>query len=262
MSQPLHTHDGPLALHFRYPHIYDESSVVARVSDVAIASRAVANAATLHTWTRESLQQLIPHEKAIFGLGAFALDRYRIDRHERMNFDDDYFADYLPRSPYRRSPLVDNWITTRRAQSVTIETIDRDRFGHWLHNATRHRIGNGMIAAYEHGASGVFSFMKLFNVRISLGEAIERSDAIAPLFKDIWARIVDSEIGPPPSSRPPTRLTSAQLEVLALLRQHKSNPEIAAALKKSPATIKTQIEDMLRRTGAPNRKILAATDWS
>ncbi|MFM7460786.1 MAG: helix-turn-helix transcriptional regulator, partial [Burkholderiales bacterium] len=52
-------------------------------------------------------------------------------------------------------------------------------------------------------------------------------------------------------------LTEKEMEVLKWLGHGKTNLEIALVLKKSPATIKTQVEGILRKLGVENRVALA-----
>ena len=266
MTRLLHTHDGPLALHFRYPHLYPETPRDRLISAAVHSVQAVSDTESLRAWLCGPLRELIPYGKAIAGTGIYADNRYRIDRHESIDFDADYFADYLPRNPYDRSPLFLGWIETRRPQATTIADVDGREFGLWRANALQHGIGNAVFAGYEHGVSTFFSFIKVFNAGICRDEAASRADAIVPLLKDVWSRIVDSEFATaavtsnpasPPAPISAHNLTAAHCAILAQLREKKSNAEIAAALGKSSATIKTQIEGMLRRTGLPSRHLLA-----
>lgn len=52
-------------------------------------------------------------------------------------------------------------------------------------------------------------------------------------------------------------LTQKEIEVLRWIRHGKTNMEIASVLNKSPATIKTQVEGILRKLGVENRVALA-----
>lgn len=57
-----------------------------------------------------------------------------------------------------------------------------------------------------------------------------------------------------------TELTNREIEVLALLRQGLSTPEIGELLFVSPRTIATHIEHLLRKTGSSNR--VQAAIWA
>jgi len=54
-----------------------------------------------------------------------------------------------------------------------------------------------------------------------------------------------------------TRLTDAELEVLKWVRAGRTNREIARILCKSEFTVKTQVQQMLAKTGVDNRLQLA-----
>lgn len=54
-----------------------------------------------------------------------------------------------------------------------------------------------------------------------------------------------------------TRLTRAEREVLTWLRLGRSNREIGLILEKSEFTVKTQVQQMLAKTGLDNRLQLA-----
>ena len=252
--------------------------------------RGINSTADLRAWIKGPLNQLIPHRRAIVGIAAHAPNSYRIVQHESVGFDADYFADYVPRNPYNRSPLIERWVKQRTAQQVVTAELDDCYYQPWLRNAAKYGIGNVIMAGYEHGASSTFYMLKLFDVRIALTEAAALADLIVPVLKDVWTRIIDAEFDSPrtPVAGAPTvasgsvqpvavleanpvaqstalplstgRLTAAQREILALLKQRKTNAEIAAALGKSPATIKTQVEAMLNRTGLPSRHMLACLD--
>jgi DNA-binding CsgD family transcriptional regulator len=52
-------------------------------------------------------------------------------------------------------------------------------------------------------------------------------------------------------------VTSREMDVLTLVAQGLTNPQIAQRLYLSPATVKTYVEQLLAKTGAPNRTRLA-----
>ena len=54
-------------------------------------------------------------------------------------------------------------------------------------------------------------------------------------------------------------VTSREMDVLLLLAEGLTNPQIAERLYLSPATVKTYVEQLLAKTGAPNRTRLAST---
>jgi two-component system, NarL family, nitrate/nitrite response regulator NarL len=51
----------------------------------------------------------------------------------------------------------------------------------------------------------------------------------------------------------PSPLTATQTQVILLIRQGQSNKEIAKALSVAPSTVKTHIDNILKRLGARNR---------
>jgi DNA-binding NarL/FixJ family response regulator len=66
-------------------------------------------------------------------------------------------------------------------------------------------------------------------------------------------RLADPEPPQPPSAEPPDGLTAREVEVLALIAEGLSNPEIARALHVSTATVKTHINNLFAKTGIKDR---------
>jgi DNA-binding CsgD family transcriptional regulator len=84
-----------------------------------------------------------------------------------------------------------------------------------------------------------------------------------PLYKRIAAleeqlQSISTGCGRPPASTYPDGLTQREAEVLGLVAEGKTNPEIASELGISPKTVTHHITSILRKIGASNRTEAAA----
>jgi DNA-binding NarL/FixJ family response regulator len=66
-------------------------------------------------------------------------------------------------------------------------------------------------------------------------------------------RLAETEPGPPAPPEPPDGLTARETEVLLLIAEGISNPEIARRLHVSTATVKTHINNLFTKTGLKDR---------
>lgn len=66
-------------------------------------------------------------------------------------------------------------------------------------------------------------------------------------------RLAETEPGPPAPPEPPDGLTARETEVLLLIAEGLSNPEIARRLHVSTATVKTHINNLFTKTGLKDR---------
>lgn len=79
------------------------------------------------------------------------------------------------------------------------------------------------------------------------------ADGRTHLDPDIQQRLVNDALTGRKTSPLPDELTNREAEILKLIASGLSNAEIAASLVLSPATVKTHINHILRKTGARDR---------
>jgi DNA-binding CsgD family transcriptional regulator len=152
-----------------------------------------------------------------------------------------------------------------------------------MHEAIRERSGNALLSELNRpiqwtaepaarAALGEEGFAEAFagGRRVPLPEAIGEAVTIAEALAGTAAPPITPTI-PPPAALPPLRtdeqprvtgttieLTAREREVLMLLAQRWTDPEIAAQLFVSPRTVQTHVAHIFNKLGASNRREAAA----
>ena len=143
-----------------------------------------------------------------------------------------------------RMPNLDGLEATRRlmrsgaaTRVVVLTTFDLDEY---------------VFEALRAGASGFVLKDSPAEVLIDALHAAASGDALlaAPVTKRVIDAFVD--LGDPRTERL-EELTARELEVLKLVAEGRSNPEIADALVLSAATVKSHIRSLLMKTGSRDR---------
>lgn len=121
-----------------------------------------------------------------------------------------------------------------------------------------------LFAALRAGASG-YLLKDIDPARLphALSDVLEGKAALP---RELTARLVDEFRDRSPRRRKPlaegpySALTSREWQVLDLLRQELSTAEIAGRLTLSPVTVRTHVNNILRKVRAPNREALLQED--
>jgi DNA-binding NarL/FixJ family response regulator len=121
-----------------------------------------------------------------------------------------------------------------------------------------------LFAALRAGASG-YLLKDIDPARLphALSDVLEGKAALP---RELTARLVDEFRDRSPRRRKPlaegpySTLTSREWQVLDLLRQELSTAEIAGRLTLSPVTVRTHVNNILRKVRAPNREALLQED--
>lgn len=117
-----------------------------------------------------------------------------------------------------------------------------------------------LFAALRAGASGyLLKDMDSARLPHALSDVLEGKAALP---RELMARLVDEFRDRSPRRRkalaegPYATLTSREWQVLDLLRQELSTADIARRLTVSPVTVRTHVNNILRKVRAPNREAL------
>jgi DNA-binding NarL/FixJ family response regulator len=118
-----------------------------------------------------------------------------------------------------------------------------------------------LFAALQAGAAGyLLKDMDPARLPHALADVLEGRAALP---RALVARLIDEFRDRGPRRRsvvagddPASRLTSREWQVLDLMRQDMSNSQIARRLSLSPVTVRTHVNSILKKTGAPDREAL------
>jgi DNA-binding NarL/FixJ family response regulator len=142
-----------------------------------------------------------------------------------------------------RMPRVDGVEATRR--------IRTDWPGVNVVVLTTYADDESIIAALRAGAIG---YLTKDAGRDHIRRALQAAaGGQAVLDAAVQARLIAAASLPPPEAAPPDGLTDREAEVLRLIAAGLSNPEIAARLFVSEATVKTHINRIFAKTGSRDR---------
>ncbi len=226
-------------------------------SEVVENSFAIASRHQFFAWTQSSLQSLLPHEILICGIEdgsrqGMVMHRFSASRY----FRDEHFnviADPLKGLRSRvmavvegsRSALV--FCPGTRAQSSDAELAQLVEENE-LKNLAAHLVT---------GASGkveaLYGFSRIpVPLDVRLGHIIE---LLIPHLHNAFLRVLttEREISSVGSQRTGRLVTPRQEEILGLIKEGKTNVEIARLLDCSPWTIKNHIQSILRRLDSNTR---------
>jgi DNA-binding NarL/FixJ family response regulator len=110
-------------------------------------------------------------------------------------------------------------------------------------------------------AAGACGFLVKDDAPAALLDGIRRAAAgDSPFSRSVLRRLVDRAVqagGARPAAPPPVGLTGRERDVLALVGEGLSNPEIAARLHLGVTTVKTHVANLMTKTGSANRVQLA-----
>ena len=208
-----------------------------------------------HDLVRDGYQRMLAREEGLEVVGEAANGREAVERCRELR-PDLVLMDV-------RMPKMDGLEATRRIKAefpttgvLVVTTYDNPDY---------------LLEAIEAGAAG---YVLKDAPRQQLVNAVRRTlNGESPLNQELAAQLISrfargahqqrGELAPPPPDmpRPPERLprgsseglTPREIEILGLLAQGKSNPQIARELVISRATVKTHVEHIISKLGVSDR---------
>ena len=205
----------------------------------------------LYLWSQGVLQSFLPHELLIFGSGDFSAAGFR--------------SDILART----AAIEANPIQEREFACLTRMMLDawqecgrQPRFhradaGGCAIAQSLHRLG--IDNALTHGAREFSGESSAFFVFLRLPEVVESrlayfAEMFMPYLHTALHRMLRAEKTlAPPVWEGGVRLSPREAEVVVLLRDGKTNQQIAESLELSPSTVKNHVQNILRKLEVGNR---------
>lgn len=212
----------------------------------------------LAAWARLSLCAHLPHRAALFGIGTVHLTGLVVDRVIRSNLDEAYVQRLSSPGRELRSPALHLWNQHRAPLLLEWPALGGIQDALWRANFAsagfRNCLVDGLLAPLE----GRFTFLALFDLEGALARCPRAVRELATLpAHEAWLESAAQAQGEAKNVTA-LKLSKAESELLEHLHLGKTNAEIARNLKKSAATVKTQLELLYRKTGAKNRAQLVA----
>lgn len=219
---------------------------------ILLDARRVSQRHQFFSWVQGALQSLVPHEILLCGIG----DEGGYVLHERFSacryFRDDHYRRTLQPGTGLLAQLVQEW--NPGAAPRFIEAPPDDAAG-WhvrmadleLKNLAFHGMGwaNGRLKGYA-----AFSRVRApFDERLAL-----HIDLLLPHLLATLARVLANEArARSDSGRPACLVTPREIEVLAWVREGKTNGEIAAILGLSMLTAKNHLRHAMKKLDVRTR---------
>lgn len=207
-------------------------------------------------WTRGRLRCLLPHGalvcgtgRIVAGVGAVPLAVLNVDVPE------DYLSAIRTPDGQYRTPIMQRWLASGEPQLFEAEAPGPQTDPHWLRLFEQSGLRN--IAA--HGAvdiaGGYASYFSFHRIPGKLGEPQRKMlrFIVPPMHAKLLAitRRHDERMGE-------SKLTERECEILAWVREGKSNQEIALILGISFKTVKNQVANILAKLEVSTRAQAAA----
>jgi DNA-binding CsgD family transcriptional regulator len=221
---------------------------------------AIASRDDFARWVGSWLPGLMPYDGAVFGIATQCTLGVRILESLAVDLPAQYLREVTEQAEVG-CPVLSHWLLMRRPQYV-----EAGRHGAAAVLLSRFGLRNVLLHGYVDAQRAVATYFALFNVRRAAQEteadADARADYIAGrLHHAILAWHDATAVGaahqhqrkPDPEAVSPL-LTPAEQRVFRWLREGKTNWEIARILNKSEWTVKTQVQQILRKLNAQSRR--------
>jgi len=228
------------------------------LSEIVESSMRVVNRHQFFNWSQGTLQRLIPHEILICG----------VDDGARRGFEHYHFEStrYFREEHFAAACQVDSGLLRQLQQiskrtgnhivvSPSFSTPDDEQDAALLAFVQQNEMKN-LVAALCVGPRGkVQAFYSFSRVEPLTAQTAFFAELIAPCLHVTFLRVLMSQeqTGSASGSRSGRLVTRRQEEILTLIRDGKTNSEIASILDVSPWTIKSHIQMIFQRLNTNNR---------
>jgi len=205
-------------------------------------------------WLSDDLDSLLQHRRWACGLGCLHLKGYAATYWLASRGPNEPFSNSRTESKNVVSPLLTNWLETRRPQ-IYIRVVDHDGTAAGGNLFDPDQLDNAVLHCQmdpDNKWTSVFSFANMdekpgFRQRLLL-------DLLVPHLHATLCRVVagkSSAHDKPDAS--PGKLTAREVQILRYVRLGRTNAEIAGLMHKSVFTVNNQVVKVLAKLGAKNR---------
>jgi transcriptional regulator EpsA len=229
-----------------------------RLAEVVEASMAVMSRAQFFVWTQSSVQGLVPHQILICGVretsgAGLSLHHFSTSRYFQQTEFDSVAHPATGLLPKLVLAAESQGALTVFCQSTSGQAPHDDLFGLVKGNEMQNLAARLLMGA-SGGLEGVYGFARVAGPLDSrLRHAIE---LLAPHLHHTFVRVLLNERDAPAQRASPKServVTRRQEEILRLIKDGKTNAEIAHVLACSQWTIKNHIQNILRRLNSTSR---------
>jgi transcriptional regulator EpsA len=204
-------------------------------------------------WSQGVLQSFLPHDALIFGYGEYGTPSFRYEVLGRTQVA----GDRVPGCDFDKlvSLALDSWLHGGHVPRIfgndgngsgicpVGQILRRLSLGHAMAHGTREFAGD---------SSGFFVFLNM--PELPGRRHAYFAEMLMPYLHTTLHRMLMSEKSEPRLQvRLNIRLSSRETQVIALVRDGKTNQQIAESLELSPLTIKNHVQNILRKLDVSNR---------
>jgi transcriptional regulator EpsA len=204
-------------------------------------------------WSQGVLQSFLPHDVLIFGHGEYGAPGFHCEVLARANtWEDRALHSELDRLV---EMMVDSWRNAGHVPRSFLAGTAAEGAGSIGQMLARLGLGH----ALAHGAKEFAGDSSGFFVFLRMPEPPGRRHAyfaemLMPYLHTTLHRMLGSEKDSPERRlRPGFKLSGREIEVIALVRDGKTNLQIARLLDLSPLTVKNHVQNILRKLEVANR---------
>lgn len=213
--------------------------------DVINASLAIHTPEQFCAWMRGDLQRIFPHGMMVCGVGEIENLGSRVRQIIACNFPREYIQTVQHPDGLTRSPLIAQWIETRRP--VLFEMTNRHADAAWLENFKRFDLRNmaahGLCDMQSHTTS-YFAFAQIPG-KLTPRHAGLLEMLVPHLHVALTRALSGAKQQPSPGQPAPSALTGRERQILQWMSAGKTNWEIAQVLHISENTVKNHVQRIL-----------------